>query len=207
MIIYKITNLKNGKIYIGQTVQELRGRWHEHSRPRRGSDATRSAISAAIQLYGKESFKSEVIDTAASLDELNIKEATYIKAFNCLAPNGYNLHLGGNSRECHEETRERIRQTLKGRPITNRWTGGNRTPRTDAQKANLSAKIKGRPNVVLHKRVECVETGETFESVNAAAEAFSCVRQTITSLLKSGKQGGKLKTKGRSFRYCEDKIG
>ncbi len=202
MLIYKITNMISGKIYIGQTVQTVRDRWHEHSRPRRGAHTGRSAIASAISLYGKENFKIEEIDTASSLEELNIKEETYIKAFNSLAPNGYNLHLGGDSRICHEETKGKIRASLKGREIPNRWTGGNRAPRTEAQKAHLSAQIKGRPNVVLYKQVQCIETGIIYESVNATAAAHACNRVTISGLLKSGKKGGKMGTKGFSFRFA-----
>ena len=37
MIIYKITNLQNNKVYIGQTKQELSARWGQHlANARRG---------------------------------------------------------------------------------------------------------------------------------------------------------------------------
>jgi group I intron endonuclease len=200
MIIYKITNKLNGKIYIGQTVQPLADRWSDHSRPSRGMHPNRSAIGSAIRKYGKENFTIEQIDSAETLEMLNVMEITYIKALNSLAPNGYNMELGGESKLCHEETKEKISATLKGRKIANRWTGGNRSPRTDAQRSALSAKIKGRPNVALHKQVECIETGVIYESVNACAAAHGCNRVTISSLLKSKKKGGKLGTKGFSFR-------
>ncbi len=199
MIIYKVTNKKNGKLYIGQTTQSLVERWWQHCH-RSPSQKSRSCLYSAIKKYGEDSFVVEQIDMAESLEELNFKEIIYIKALNTLSPNGYNMHLGGDARACHEETKEKISATLKGRKIENRWTGGNRSPRTDAQKAALSAKIKGRPNVALHKRVECIETGVVYESVNACAAAHGCNRVTISSLLKSGKKGGKLGTKGFSFR-------
>ncbi len=201
MIIYKITNKINGKVYIGQTTQLLRDRWSDHARPSMGRHKNRSAIASAIRKHGKDNFVIEQIDEAVSLDELNIKEVTYIKAFGCLSPGGYNLELGGNSKACHEETKEKIRETLKGRKIENRWTGGNRTPRTEAQKANLSSKIKGRSNTALFKSVQCIETGKIFESVNAAASEFEVNRVTISSLLKSGKQGVRLGVRGFSFKY------
>lgn len=197
MIIYKITNKINGKMYVGQTVQTLDDRWSDHSRPSKGRHVNRSAIASAIRKYGKENFIIEIIDDAKNTAELNIKEMTYIKALNTLSPHGYNLKLGGESKACHEETKIKISKTLKGRPFINRWTGGNRMPRTESQKAHLSAKIKGRPNVVLYKKVECVETGIIYESINATAAEHNCNRVTISSLLKSGKKN----RQGLSFRY------
>lgn len=196
MIIYKITNRVNGKIYIGQTVQRLIDRWSDHARPCLGRHKNRSAIAAAIQKYGKENFTIEQIDQASTREELNIKEQTYIKAFDCLCPNGYNMEPGGGSKACHEETKKKISATLKGRPFLNRWTGGNTKKLTDEQKAHLSALNKGKPNVALYKAVVRSD-GVEFESVNAAAAAIGMNRVTVTGLLKSGKVG----RAGFSFKF------
>ncbi len=228
MIIYKVTNKINGKIYIGQTTQELHCRWRDHCR---GDKQRDSYLHRAIKKYGIDNFIIEQIDMAGTLDGLNLLEEMHIKKHGCLSPVGYNLLPGGNNRRAHQETRDKISQKLKGRKIPNRWdkgrtgphsdetkaklsealkgkafsgdrwTGGNRMPRTDAQKAHLSAKIKGRPNTVLYKKIQCVETGIIYESVNATAAAHGCNRVTISGLLKSGKKGGKLGTKGFSFKY------
>ena len=53
MIIYKITNSINGKIYIGQTRQALKERFRQHCKAKTG------AISFSIKKYGKENFCSE----------------------------------------------------------------------------------------------------------------------------------------------------
>lgn len=228
MLIYRITNKTNGMIYIGQTIQPLYKRWQDHCR---GDKQPEGYLHRSIQKYGKESFLIEEIDSAKTLEGLNALEEFYIKKFNSISPHGYNLLPGGLNRKAHPETREKIRQKLIGKPIPNRWdkgrsgphsiqtkeklskalkgkpfagerwTKGNCSPRTPEQKANLSAKIKGKPNVVLYKKVQCIETGIIYESVNATAAAHECNRVTISGLLKSGKKGGKLKTKGFSFRF------
>ncbi len=56
-VIYKITNLTNGKIYVGQTRQKLSRRisGHVHSKKKFGIDA-------AIRKYGIDNFKVEVIE-------------------------------------------------------------------------------------------------------------------------------------------------
>lgn len=91
MIIYKITNNINSKVYIGQTTGPLKRRFQDHCIP------NKSLISQAIRKYGKDNFSVEVIYTATTNEELNIKEEELIKLFNCISPNGYNLREGGNN--------------------------------------------------------------------------------------------------------------
>lgn len=192
MIIYKITNKLNGKIYIGQTVQSILDRWHDHSRPRLGRHKQRSAIASAISCHGKENFILEEIDSASSLEELNTKEATYIKALNTLAPNGYNLHLGGNSRLCHPETKEKISGSLKGRPFTNRWTKGNKTPPTEERRERIAKALTGRAAPHNNTPVVLLETGQIFPSVQECAAHFGMERTLVLYYLKTGKPHKKL---------------
>lgn len=91
--IYKITNLINGKCYIGQSVH-IKRRWTEHCLP-----STKSVISSAIKKYGKENFSFEIIEEC-SIEELSSKEEYYIKYYNSITPNGYNImesHNGSQS--------------------------------------------------------------------------------------------------------------
>lgn len=82
--IYKITNLVNGKSYIGQSIH-IERRWKEHCLP--SSD---SAIAKAIQKYGKEQFSFQIVEEC-SKEELNEKEEYYISYYNTVIPNGYNI--------------------------------------------------------------------------------------------------------------------
>lgn len=83
--IYKIENLINHKIYIGQSTH-IEIRWQEHCRP-----FAKSLIGKAIQKYGKENFSFEILEEVFDLSELNNLESKYIHQFNSLSPNGYNL--------------------------------------------------------------------------------------------------------------------
>ena len=91
-IIYKATNLVNGKVYIGQTTRTLEQRRKEHEK----STKTQYLFQRALKKYGKESFFWEVIDTANDYDELNIKEMNWISHFQSYKTNGYNMTLGGD---------------------------------------------------------------------------------------------------------------
>ena len=88
MWIYKITNIQNDKIYIGQTIRPIKDRFHRHV-----NDAMNNILDThfarAIRKYGKDSFIIEVIDEATTQEELNQKEQYWIKNFNSVE-NGYN---------------------------------------------------------------------------------------------------------------------
>lgn len=87
--IYKITNLINKKIYIGQSVNPQE-RWIDHIQ---GYDTNQiSLIHRAIEKYGKENFSFEVLGW---FEDYNEKEKYYIQYYKCLAPYGYNIHVGG----------------------------------------------------------------------------------------------------------------
>ena len=95
-LIYKITNLINGKIYIGQTIVPEPVRWQQHifwayNNPEQ--DAT--LLCRAIKKYGKENFKREILERIPN-EELNERETYYIDLFNSTNKEiGYNLSLGG----------------------------------------------------------------------------------------------------------------
>lgn len=82
--IYKIENLINHKIYIGQSIH-IKRRWMEHCIP-----SSNSVISKAIYKYGKENFSFQILEEC-SIEELNDKELYYIQQYNSLVPNGYNI--------------------------------------------------------------------------------------------------------------------
>jgi group I intron endonuclease len=93
MLIYKIVNKVNGKIYIGQTIRSLKERFADHCKNKRST----TILHKAIQKYGKDNFTIEQLDFANSREELNCLEQYWISMNNCISPNGYNLCLGGNA--------------------------------------------------------------------------------------------------------------
>lgn len=90
--IYKITNLINNKVYIGQTITGIVNRWKGHIY----KDGCRF-LHNAIYKYGKENFKIEVIEYCDkdSLDEREIYWISYYKSNN--RKYGYNILVGGNN--------------------------------------------------------------------------------------------------------------
>lgn len=90
MIIYKIQNKVNGKIYIGQTIRTLKERLSSHF-------FDECTMKYAFKKYKKEMFEISIIDKANDFKELNEKEKYWIRFYNSQAPNGYNLTKGGGS--------------------------------------------------------------------------------------------------------------
>ena len=95
--IYKITNLVNGKCYIGQSV-DIEDRWLKHKTS--AFDSNRKEyeypIYRAIRKYGIDNFSFDVVEKCEE-DDLNQLEIYYIDYFQShFYKNGYNLTNGGD---------------------------------------------------------------------------------------------------------------
>lgn len=104
MIIYKVTNLVDNKLYIGRTSGTLRYRYRKHLYDIKKRN-TCPLLYNAIRKYGINNFKWETIDIAYNIDDLNNKEKYYIKLYNSNnKDNGYNLTEGGESSDGYKHT-------------------------------------------------------------------------------------------------------
>lgn len=114
MIVYKATNLVNGKVYIGQTVNSLEYRKDQHFRETRSDKRKNTYFHNAIEKYGENNFEFEVIDTAKTIEELNEKEIYWIEAYGSTQKeNGYNLDSGGTNCLKSSTTKQKISESKK----------------------------------------------------------------------------------------------
>lgn len=118
--IYLITNTVNGKEYVGQTKthqwRTSRNSWIPYGYLERFNQHVRNtknyekfgrcrALNSAMKKHGIDKFTIELLEECPieSLDELEIY---FIKEFDTIAPNGYNLDSGGNKNKwASDETR------------------------------------------------------------------------------------------------------
>lgn len=95
MYIYKITNLVNQKVYIGQTVQKNpKMRWYSHQADSR--KGKKSYLYDSIRKHGIDNFTWEVIDVASDIATLNYKEEYWLKYYRNLGVVYNNREAGGN---------------------------------------------------------------------------------------------------------------
>ena len=122
--IYRILNTISKKVYIGiTTYKDVKKRWNQHIQTasiNKGCPALRDAF----HKYGIKNFEFSVI--LICFDEDRFKyEIEYIKKYNSVAPNGYNLTNGGQGgggfkgKKHTEEVKNRIKTTLKQKYIDN----------------------------------------------------------------------------------------
>ena len=92
-LIYKYTNLLNGKIYIGQTRTSLERRDKKHC----NSSDDNMYFHKALRKYGRENFNLEIIEEHIPLELLDMREQYWIEYFDSYYKHnkGYNLTKGG----------------------------------------------------------------------------------------------------------------
>lgn len=149
MLIYRIRNLINNKIYIGQgvTMFHVKKRWEAHRNGRGNKHLYNS-----INKYGIKYFVFEIIDliNTDNHDDLDALEILYIKAYNCMYPNGYNNTSGGDrnprlyTKLC-DETINKISKSQTGKTYsdeTNKKKGRPGIPKSEEHKRKIGESNK-----------------------------------------------------------------
>ena len=198
MIIYKITNLINNKIYIGQTRQKLSKRWGQHNETRKDS-----VISNAIQKYGKQNFSIEQIDSAETQQDLNIKEIYWIAYFNTLDPKiGYNRSPGGDSYVMTEEQKTKISSSKKGVPTGPKSEKGKENMRAankTADRSYITTEWKNQISIIQKKRLENPEYINKLRNAKLGKKPSDESRKKM-----SESQKGKCNTLGKTWKLSEE---
>jgi len=118
MLIYKATNKIDGKIYVGQTMRNLKARLKQYV-SLVGQKSKRNKFVNALRKYGFDNFTFEIIDTGENIDELNKKEIMWIEFYQSISPNlGYNVDIGGHNALKSIFCKNKIKSALKGRHLS-----------------------------------------------------------------------------------------
>ena len=196
--VYKHTS-PNGKIYIGITKRSVKRRWQGGKNYK-----TSTHFNNAINKYGWDNIKHEILFTGLSKCDAEKKEIELIEEYDSANPaNGYNIQRGGNTPTMSKETREKISKALKGRKYKKRRN------HTEEEKRAISKKLKGRTSPMKGKHwsvkqrsavgtpIICTTTGEEFYSIRDASRSTGCDRANIARVLK----GEYKQTRWLKFEY------
>lgn len=131
--IYIIKCIKSNKNYVGQVVSHRKnknkyrlfgidGRFKDHLSEAICNTKKKQCryLNSAIRKYGKNQFIVELLENC-ELSKMNELEIYYINFFNTLAPNGYNLSVGGkkcvnlDTIEDHEKIKLNHKSNKRGR--------------------------------------------------------------------------------------------
>lgn len=198
-IVYKHIT-PDGKSYIGATSTSTQRRWQGGTNYK-----TSYRFNEAIQKYGWENIRHEVLCEGLTKEEAEQKEIEYIALLKSNDPQyGYNIESGGNSAgKTAEATKARMSESRKGKYY------GNHRKHTEEEKRVISEKLKGRPSPMKGRHqsekmkiergtpIICITTGARFYGIRDAARQTGCDRSNIARVLK----GIKSQTKGLKFEY------
>jgi group I intron endonuclease len=224
MIIYKVTNKTNGKMYIGQTIFDLDKRKDQHINTAL-SNKYKSHFHSALKKHGVNNFDWDIIAECDNTDELNRLEAYYIGYYDTYN-NGYNLTIGGGGMsgwKPTEKTRQKISKTKKGVQAgeNNPFYGKHHTEESKQKMSESSKGIKPQPFSEEHKRkiseskkcesnrgknnpnakdIILIHLDDTEEKFGCMSDAWRKYGLCVSSLSKVAR--GKLKHhKGHRCRY------
>lgn len=179
-VIYKIENLINGKVYIGQTIQEggFDDRYNRsgegiekvylfHKYKKNNKTTYNKHLLGAIEKYGFNAFSViKIFDIAFSQKELDIKEQCWIGIYNSYK-NGYNKTLGGAGHgggKLDEQWRKNISEACKGKIV----------PKEIKNKISKSMSEK------MSKQMICLNTLKIFNTPTEGEILFGIYKRYIS---------------------------
>lgn len=184
--IYKITNLKNNKCYIGQS-KSIEDRKNKHLTLLRNNKHNNQHLQNAWNKYLEESFIFEIIEELSydKIDLLNEREKYWIDYYNSFDNNfGYNNTLGGDGIKGYthsDEAKKKISESSKGRTLTeehkqkliNSITGRKKS-KEELEK--LSNAAKGRKISEWHKK-QLIEGRKNYKMTDEVKQKISNSRK------------------------------
>lgn len=160
--IYRITNLINGKTYIGQ---------HKYKKLNDKYMGSGVFLEKAKKKYGIENFKKDIlVFGVVRKDFINLLEKEYIKFYRSIGKAEYNIADGGTGYDC-----------------ANKWNGHLQTEET---RKKISEKMKGKRNPLYgkhHSKEACKKISEAHKGKSTWNKGKHHSEETKTKISNSHK--------------------
>jgi group I intron endonuclease len=187
--IYKITNILNNKLYIGQTVKSKK-RWSQHKAYAKNPEQTKQYIHRAMNKHGIENFTFEIIDCAVDQSQADCIEYCLITEYDSRnKEKGYNLWPGGNSRKGFhhsEETKTKLR-AIRAKQI---FTQESQLKKSKTLKGHSGYWLgKKHPNKKVFTEEQLIAIKNDPRSNRKVAIDYDVCKTTIWRLRKEYKDG------------------
>lgn len=151
MIVYKITNLINNKIYIGLTTLKLELRIKSHKNRLNSTRGKKEHLYRSMRKYGFENFKFEELICCYNIDDLCFYEQYFIELYKTTDRTiGYNKSIGGKISTLSPQGKLKISLKCKKR-WKNKEYRDNMIKQLTGKKRNKPNKNKGKKHSQKHK--------------------------------------------------------
>ena len=143
LVIYKITNLVNGKLYVGRTSRTPpEKRWKEHLRTARTEPKYRFHL--AIRKYGAENFRFEILAEYDDVDEWTQAEIDYTLQYRSHEREyGYNITIGSTGGGVPQLDAKTVDE-LRSKYATGRYTYRQLADKSGLSLALVKCAVRGR---------------------------------------------------------------
>ena len=122
MEVYLLTNLINGKCYVGKTTRTVKARWRQHRTEMRIGRYD-WPLYQDMRAFGEDAFEVEVLGQADCQRRLNQMERAFIRNLNSV-DSGYNQHVASFGGRIRRRSQSRL------------------NPLTDAHRANIARSVQ-----------------------------------------------------------------
>lgn len=187
--IYKITNLIDGKVYVGQTVVGYKNRVSQHLSALKNQKHKNKHLQRAWDKYGESNFLPSLIEECdvSQIDDLERKWISYYANFK----GTYNLESGGNKLKKHAE------ESIRKMAAQNKINMQKPEVRKKLEKHWESFRGSGNP---LARKVICINSGKIYDTATEAAQELGLSNKNISRVCT-----GQRKTAGGlQFAFYEE---
>lgn len=206
--VYKVTNLINGKIYVGQK-KYTRSNMINPMPSYLGSG---SKIVKAVKEFGRENFKREILCWCENRQCADDMEIYFIKYFNSTNPDiGYNITSGGQlimpkeitscfgvdnpnyGNKWTDEQKLKMSEFAKSRNISgernpnygNKWSDEQKKRTSDKLKESGAVSMSNNPRAT---KIQCVEDGNIYGCMKELSIEISWRHEKVMDYIRKNKK-------------------